>query len=205
VRAGIVHKYTQTLKLLQEANVAFNALIMIDKPEEGYEIQFLKQLEDAADAIVKNKLKVGSAWDPLQSRTHFRQVITDAGSLNPKGLATKIDAMLKKAGHSLKVAYILGDDVTKRVPELQAKGETFQHLESKDRPLTSWGLKVLTANAYIGAKGIVAALKDGAEIIIVGFPSLCCTLLKLAGRPRDRCKCDSSRCCLLAWLELGGL
>lgn len=53
------------------------------------------------------------------------------------------------------------------LPELERAGETLGHLED-GRPLSSWGLKPLTANAYVGARAIRAALEAGAEIIITG-------------------------------------
>jgi hypothetical protein len=122
-----------------------------EDPSKGWDERFLRQLEGAAQAVADNKLKV----------------ITNAGALNPKALAEACAQMLQKRGLKLKVAYALGDNVTPSLPALTKQGETFEHLEDPKRHLSSWHLEVLTATAYVGARGIVAALRDGADIVIV--------------------------------------
>jgi hypothetical protein len=76
---------------------------------------------------------------------------------------------LKSQGSKLKVAYCLGDDVGPLIETLTKQGETFEHLEDPKRALAQWHLKPLTASAYVGARGVVAALRDGADVIIVGL------------------------------------
>lgn len=106
----------------------------------------------AAKAIAKNKPKI----------------ITNAGALNPKKLATLVSELLKSEGIDLKVAYVEGDNLINRIDELSAKGETFYHLENDNKFLNTWDLKPASANAYVGARGIYEALKAGADIIISG-------------------------------------
>lgn len=95
-------------------------------------------------------------------------MLTNAGALNPRGLAEAVVALLAQQGISLKVAWVEGDNIIDRLDELAAKGEKFTHLEGEDRPLSSWGEKPLTANAYVGARGVHAALEAGADIVISG-------------------------------------
>ncbi|OZD58777.1 exopolyphosphatase [Rhodococcus sp. 06-1059B-a] len=73
------------------------------------------------------------------------KIVANAGGLNPKGLA---DA-LTQLDSGAKIAYVDGDDLLSRADEL--------------------GLgSPLTANAYLGAWGIVAALKSGADVVVTG-------------------------------------
>ncbi|OZE97910.1 acyclic terpene utilization AtuA family protein [Rhodococcoides fascians] len=73
------------------------------------------------------------------------KIVANAGGLNPKGLA---DA-LTQLGSGAKIAYVDGDDLLSRADEL--------------------GLgSPLTANAYLGAWGIVEALKSGADVVVTG-------------------------------------
>ena len=84
---------------LAEGTIASNELAVLAGTGEGYEMQFIKQLEGAAEIIGRKKLKV----------------LTDAGALNPKAMAEKVDVMLKKAGHALKVSYVQGDNIGRSV------------------------------------------------------------------------------------------
>ncbi|KAL1412334.1 hypothetical protein Q8F55_000078 [Vanrija albida] len=139
---------------LAEMNIAWQALAIKADPTAGYEAIFLQHLRTAARTIAANKQKV----------------LTNAGALNPRGLAEAVAALLKEEGVQLKVAYVLGDDVLARLPELEAAGETFHHLESDARHLRDWKLRgrILSANAYVGARGVRAALEAGADVVITG-------------------------------------
>jgi hypothetical protein len=122
-------------------------------PDLGYERNFLHHLKLAAPVIAEKRPKI----------------ITNAGALNPRGLAEAVVELLTKEGiEDLSVAYVEGDNLIHRLDELAAQGETFPHLEDYNRPLSSWRLKPASANAYVGARGIVAALRAGADIVISG-------------------------------------
>jgi hypothetical protein len=91
------------------------------------------------------------------------KVVANAGGVNPRGLATATEAMIKEAGLALKVAYVDGDDVRTQVGALRAGGcrDMFSDAALPDR-------KIISANAYLGAFPIAAALAAGADIIITG-------------------------------------
>jgi hypothetical protein len=100
---------------------------------------------------------------PLCAATRTR-VITNMGAANPlaalqvvKQLATSLDLT------SLKLAAVLGDDVVARLEHYRSFPlmETGQALETIMPRLVS-------ANAYLGAEGIVEALRHGADIVITG-------------------------------------
>ena len=78
----------------------------------------------------------------------------------------------------MKVAYLAGDDLLDNVKEQLESGKLAPHLDEKNpnvklHELTAAlkdvkGKPIVSANAYLGARGIVAALKHGADIVICG-------------------------------------
>jgi len=73
------------------------------------------------------------------------KIVANAGGLNPRGL---VEA-LEKLDSGAKIAYVDGDDLLGRAGEL--------------------GLgSPLTANAYLGAWGIVECLNSGADVVVTG-------------------------------------
>ncbi|BBX46221.1 hypothetical protein MCOO_22360 [Mycobacterium cookii] len=77
------------------------------------------------------------------------RIVANAGGLNPAGLADAVRALAERLGVPVRVAYVDGDDLSPRAEEL--------------------GLgKPLTANAYLGAWGIVDCLNAGADVVVTG-------------------------------------
>ncbi|MEU5563705.1 acyclic terpene utilization AtuA family protein [Micromonospora musae] len=95
-------------------------------PSLGYARTFLRQLEGC----------LGTALD------HGVKLVTNAGGLNPAGLAAAISALADRLGLTVRVGYVEGDALA--------------------RP------DVLTANAYLGAFGIAACLDGGADVVVTG-------------------------------------
>lgn len=91
------------------------------------------------------------------------KVVTNAGGVNPAGLAAAVQKMAAQTQRSLKVAYVDGDDLREDLPAVRAdapcdmfSGRTFPEQ------------KIISANAYLGAFPIAAALARGADIVITG-------------------------------------
>jgi hypothetical protein len=76
-------------------------------------------------------------------------IVSNAGGLNPAALAGRLRDIAERLGLDTKVAYVEGDDLTSCTGEL-----------GLGRPLT--------ANAYLGAWGIAACLRHGADIVVTG-------------------------------------
>ena len=91
--------------------------------------------------------------------------MTNAGGLNPAGMADDVQGILDELGLTAKMAYIDGDDLKDRIGALQAKGEAFVNID-KGIALADASNQVLTANAYFGAWGIKAALDAGADVVV---------------------------------------
>ncbi|NVI98889.1 DUF1446 domain-containing protein [Myxococcus sp. AM009] len=102
-------------------------------PSTGYAKTFLKQMEQCLALVVEKKVKV----------------VTNAGGLNPAGLAAALREVAAKLGVKVHVAHVEGDDLSARADAL--------------------GLgSPLTANAYLGGWGIAACLRAGADIVVTG-------------------------------------
>jgi hypothetical protein len=102
-------------------------------PQLGYAKTFLRQLETGLGLALDRRVKI----------------VSNAGGLNPAGLAGAIGELAARLGLAPKVAYVDGDDLLARADEL--------------------GLgNPLTANAYLGAWGIAEALRAGADVVVTG-------------------------------------
>ncbi|NWH07215.1 MAG: DUF1446 domain-containing protein [Alphaproteobacteria bacterium] len=90
------------------------------------------------------------------------KIIANAGGVNPKGCAAAVEAMLKKLGVDLKVAYVEGDDILPRLDHWRAQRlkEMFDGTGLPEKPVSM--------NAYLGAFPIAMALEKGADIVITG-------------------------------------
>ena len=129
---------------LAELTMAILLRKQLKDPNAGYAGTFLKQMEEImAECLDKNI-----------------RVVANAGGLNPRGLAQKLGEVAAELGVSPKIAFIEGDNLMARLGDLQSQGEDFMHMD-KGIPLKDANAQPISANAYIGAWGIVAALNEG--------------------------------------------
>jgi hypothetical protein len=96
----------------------------------GYARTFVRQVEDCLGLALDKGVKI----------------VSNAGGLNPAGLAAKLTEVATTLGLSPKIAYVEGDDLR--------GANLFEG--------------ALTANAYLGAFGIASALTKGADIVVTG-------------------------------------
>jgi hypothetical protein len=120
-------------------------------PAKGYATSFLDQMEECLSVAADQGVKV----------------VANAGGLNPAGLAAELRSLAAGLGVPVSVAHVEGDDLLGRLDELQAAGEPLAHLDT-GKPLAAAGVAPVTANAYLGAWGIVAALEAGADVVVCG-------------------------------------
>lgn len=88
--------------------------------------------------------------------------ITNAGAADPVAGATAVLKMCSDLGHRVSVAAVVGDDVSEQI-----RGADLTVLES-GRPLNDYADRIVSANAYIGAEGIIDALGNGAKVVVTG-------------------------------------
>src|SRR5262245_47940088 len=88
--------------------------------------------------------------------------------MNPHACARKAKAILAKAGLTARrLAVVSGDDLLPRLDELLAQGHSFTNLDT-GAALSTIRPRVVSANAYLGARPIADALARGADIVITG-------------------------------------
>ncbi|GAW50195.1 Protein of unknown function (DUF1446) [Nocardioides sp. PD653] len=103
-------------------------------PSLGYAKTFVRQLEDCLGLALEAGVRV----------------VSNAGGLNPAGLADRLREVAKGLGLDPAIAHVEGDDV-------RGLGQQIGLREG-----------ALTANAYLGGFGIAAALRGGADVVVTG-------------------------------------
>jgi len=112
----------------------------------------------------------GSDYLTVHVGPHLREiarqgikVIANAGGLNPWGLAAATEAMINEAGLSLRIACVEGDDLRPKLEVLRSGG----YRDMFTGAAFPQG-RIISANAYLGAFQIAAALERGADLVITG-------------------------------------
>ncbi|MDF5753434.1 acyclic terpene utilization AtuA family protein [Spongiactinospora sp. TRM90649] len=118
-------------------------------PGGGYATTFLAQMEQVLGTCLDRDIKV----------------VTNAGGLNPGGLAIELGRLATRLGLHPSIAHIEGDDILDRIPELQRQGHPLAHLSS-GKSLAEADVEPVTANVYLGGWGITEALRAGADIVV---------------------------------------
>jgi Acyclic terpene utilisation family protein AtuA len=102
---------------------------------------------------------------PICAPKHIR-IISNMGAANPLGAARRIAEIAAECGYpKLKVAAVLGDDVLELMRARNAA------LEETGGRVADLGDRLISANAYLGAAPIAAALAQGADIVVTGRSS----------------------------------
>lgn len=97
-------------------------------------------------------------------KKHRVKIITNMGAANPESAVRVIQKMANTYGlQDLKVIGVTGDDIADKMEAYM----DYEILET-GKPLKSIVGDIISANAYIGAAGIVEALCEGADIVVSG-------------------------------------
>lgn len=91
------------------------------------------------------------------------RIVTNMGAANPLAAAEQAAGIARELGFpGLRIAAVTGDDVVAAIA-----GREFA-IEESGSSISTLGDSLVSANAYIGAEPIAAALADGADIVITG-------------------------------------
>ena len=134
---------------LAELTMLILARTRMKRPGGGYARTFVSQVEAVMGTCLDRGIKV----------------VSNAGGLDPRGCAEALGAVADGLGLSPTIAWIDGDDLLPRAQDLVATGAllSFEADGELGDPAA-----YLTANAYLGCWGIVAALNRGADIVVTG-------------------------------------
>ena len=90
------------------------------------------------------------------------RVVSNAGGIHPRACAQALAALAQELGLKLRIGLVLGDDLMHREAEFRAD----QRIDLATG--AAFPDKVLSINAYLGARPIAQALDAGAQVVITG-------------------------------------
>jgi hypothetical protein len=129
---------------LAERTLALAQLARKSNPEGGFE----PLLDELLSPVLARCLE------------HGIRIVSNFGAANPRGAARRIHALARELGcRRPRIAVVAGDDVSspdRRPALLRALGAAGE------------GIEVASANAYLGADAVAAALRAGADIVVSG-------------------------------------
>ncbi|TFZ00138.1 acyclic terpene utilization AtuA family protein [Ramlibacter humi] len=129
---------------LAERTLALAQLRRRDDPSSGYE----PLLEDLLEPVLARCLQHGIG------------IVGNFGAANPPGAARTIRALAKRLGlPSPRIAVVTGDDLSSPQHAALLREHAGPALDS---------LKVVSANAYLGARPIADAFAAGAQVVVAG-------------------------------------
>lgn len=133
---------------LAERTIAIAQQQKLQNPEKGYNGLLEYRMDKVLPLAYKNKVKV----------------ITNMGAANPESALKAVKKIAEEKGlKGLKIAAVFGDNVYDSIDKYDNTEvwETKEALEKLDG-------EIISANAYLGMKGILQALREGADVIITG-------------------------------------
>ena len=121
-------------------------------PNLGYAKDFIPLMKTLLPLLVEKNVKL----------------ITNAGGVNPVACMLAVRQVAEDLGLSgLKIAAVYGDDILGQVDSLMASGHPMKNMETGE-PLTKIRKNLSSANVYFGARPVVEALEQGAQVIVTG-------------------------------------
>ncbi len=121
-------------------------------PNLGYAKDFIRLMEVLLPDLVEKNVKL----------------ITNAGGVNPVACMIAVREIAERKGYGgLRLAAVYGDDILNYLDALIASGNELKNMETGESIQTIRN-RIRSANVYFGARPVVEALEQGAQIIITG-------------------------------------
>ena len=131
---------------LAEITMSLLARARAKNPEAGYPQDFIAALAPLLPAIKAQGIRV----------------VSNAGGVNPRACRTALEAAANAAGVELRIAVVEGDDLMPRIDEIRQRAPT-EMFSGQALPA-----RLMSCNAYLGARPIAAALDAGADVVLTG-------------------------------------
>jgi hypothetical protein len=135
---------------LAERTIALAQQARISDPQGGY------------DPLLSERMRRVLPFVGQPGGRRRLRVITNMGAANPVAAAVEVRRIAGELGLNLKVLAVTGDDVLETL-----RGQLEQRLDN-GQTLGSLGDRLISANAYLGAEGIIDALRADADVVITG-------------------------------------
>ena len=121
-------------------------------PAMGYARDFVGAVESVLPAVTDRGVRI----------------IANAGGVNPAACAAAVRAVVARTGsRAVPIGIVTGDNLLPRLDALLAAGHELKNMDTGE-PLSTVRDRVLAANAYLGSRPIVEALRLDARIVITG-------------------------------------
>lgn len=131
---------------LAERTIALAQLARRRDPEAGYDTLLAARMRAVLPACRRQGIRI----------------VTNMGAANPLAAARRVAEVARGLGLAgLRIAAVTGDDVTERMRGSDAALD-------EGGTVASLGNRLVSANAYIGARPIMEALAGGAEVVVTG-------------------------------------
>jgi hypothetical protein len=151
--------------LLQQPDLDYLTLDYLS--EVSLSIMAVQRAKDPAMGYARDFVDVIKSLAPAWQKGSQVKVIANAGGLEPRRCAAACAETLRKNGcRPLRIAITSGDNVLPLIKK-DPGSRLFNNLES-GAPISQIFDRLQSANAYMGAQGIVSALQQGADIVITG-------------------------------------
>ena len=138
-----------TIEHLAELTMSILARQREKDPRAGYAEDFVE--------IIR------SLCEPLKKQPQLR-IIANSGGMNPLACAAAVSKVLNDAGlGDTQIGVVTGDDLMQQLAAAE-----FRNLDTGEPLSILPREKIVSANAYLGARPIAGALKNGARIVITG-------------------------------------
>lgn len=104
-----------------------------------------------------------------RARERGTRLISNGGGVNPRAAAAQIVKEARASGLSgTRVALVEGDDLLGKLDEIVAAGVPLVNMDTGDGDFGAIRKRVVAANAYTDATGIMEGLAGGADVIVTG-------------------------------------
>ncbi len=137
---------------LAEVTLSIMMRQKLKNPDQGYATDFISFVRRVLPEVRERNIRI----------------LTNAGGLNPRAARRRIFEVARELGVSgLRIGVVEGDDMLARLPALVAAGHPLANMDTGE-PLAPHVARLMSANAYLGARPVCEALARGAHIVLCG-------------------------------------